>query len=184
MIGAGMRVEGNLTFAGVLHIEGDVLGDILCDVDPNGTLVIGKSGNVTGTIEAPKIVVSGRVSGPVHSSASIEIQRGAHVAGDAFYKLIDIHAGGVIEGSLTPRAVMDGAEQERPLHGLEPPPIKDYNIPLADAAPAGNGLAGLPGGRRLLGGAAALLIVVVAIVLMKRDPAPITPPEANVPLKA
>src|ERR1035437_6128147 len=106
-IGIGVRVEGNITFTGVLRIQGDILGDVSCDTDINGTVVVGQTGNVTGKISAPHIVVSGQVPGPAHSSESIVIQPGACLTGDTFYKAIEVHAGGVIEGSMIPMASMD-----------------------------------------------------------------------------
>ncbi len=74
LIGAGVCVSGNITFSGVLRIHDDVHGDVLCDADDIGTAVVGHSGKVIGSVKAPHIVVTGRVQGPVHSSAFIEIQ--------------------------------------------------------------------------------------------------------------
>lgn len=172
-IGAGMRVEGNIAFVGVLHIQGEVLGDICCGADPKGTLVVDKSGNVTGKIDAPHIVVSGRISGPLHSSESIEIQHGAHVSGDATYKAIDIHAGGVIEGSLIPGIATDRDSTE-----TEPRPVAEYESPAAASVSGG------PGSRRLIGGAVVVLLAVAAVALLKREPAPLAPPDAGIALKA
>ena len=188
LIGAGVRVEGNITFtvAGVLRIQGDVLGDVSCDVDSNGTIVVGESGNVTGMIKAPHIVVGGRVYGPVHSSQSIEIQQSAHVVGDAFYKTIDIHAGGVIEGLLTPGVSMDRDQvrQESRLQKWEPPAAKEYDTPLANAVPAGHAFGERFGRARKLGGAVTLLVAVVAIVYANRGSTLIAPPVADLALKA
>jgi cytoskeletal protein CcmA (bactofilin family) len=175
IIGADMRVEGNVTFTGVLHVQGEVIGDISCDTDSSGTLVVDKPGNVTGTIKAPHIIVSGRIAGPVHSSESIEIQQGAYIAGDAIYKTIDIHPGGVIEGSLIPGIATGGEliEPERDMKNPEPPSFSEYGSPAA--APAR--------GRRLIGGAVAVLVAVAAIALLKRESAPVAAPEADVALK-
>jgi cytoskeletal protein CcmA (bactofilin family) len=171
-----MRVEGNVTFTGVLHIQGEVLGNVSCDADSSGTLVVGKSGNVTGTITAPHIVVSGRISGPVHSSESVEIQQGAYIAGDATYKTIDIHPGGVIEGSLIPGVATERerAEPGRGMQHPEPLPIAAGDSPVA--APA----SGWSGRRRLMGGAVAVLVAAAVLVLLKREAAP---PEADLAVK-
>lgn len=185
IIGAGVRVNGDMTFTGVLRIQGNILGDVSCDDDSNGTIVVDKSGNVTGTIKAPHIVISGHVNGPVDSSESIEIQPGACLGGDANYKAIEVHAGGVIEGLLTPRVFMDrdGLNQEQPIQVIEPPPDKEYAVPLADPAPAGNRFGERFGRARKIGGAVTLLIALVAVVLVNRNPTPVTPPGADVALK-
>lgn len=186
MIGAGVRVAGNITFTGVLRIQGDILGDVSCDADSNGTIVVGKSGNVTGTIRVPHIVVSGRVYGLVHSSESIEIQQGACFVGDTFYKTIEIHAGGVIEGSLTPKISMDRdrLKQEHFIQISEPSAVKEYGLPVANAVPADSRFGERFGGGRKLGATVILLIAVVTVVLVNRDPTPVTPPVTDVALKA
>ena len=185
-IGAGARVEGNITFTGVLRIQGDILGDVSCDADISGTIVVGQSGNVTGTVRVPHIVVSGRVSGPVYSSESIEIQQGAYVAGDTCYKVIDIHEGGVIEGLLTPGVLTDRdqVKQEDRIQSREPPAVKEYDMPIANAVPAGSRFGERFGGARKLGGAVTLLIAVVVVVLAIRDSALIVSPAADVAPKA
>jgi Integral membrane protein CcmA involved in cell shape determination len=185
-IGTGARVEGNITFTGFLRVQGDILGDVSCGAGVSGTIVVGQSGNVTGTIRVPHIVVNGRVSGLVHSSELIEIKPGAHVAGDVFYKTIDIHAGGVIEGSLTPWVLMDGdqVKQEDRIQSPEPPAVREYGMPSANAVPAGSRFGERFGGARKLGAAAALLIAVVALGLTIRDPALIASPAADVAREA
>lgn len=64
MVGAGMRVDGHIAFTGVLRIQGDVLGDVACQGDAGGTVVVDATGSVTGAVGAPRIVVRGRVLGP------------------------------------------------------------------------------------------------------------------------
>lgn len=178
LIGADLRFEGNLTFTGVLLIQGDTLGDVSSAPDSDGTVVVGKTGNVTGTIKAPHVVVGGRVHGPVHSSESIEIQQGACVAGDVFYKAIDIHAGGVIEGLLIP---VDSVKDDRlnPEYRIrisEPPAVPASAGAHADSMPDERGLWDRPGAGRKLGGAVALLVAAIAFVLISRYPASVAPP--------
>lgn len=186
LIGADLRVEGNITSTGVLRIQGDVHGDVSCDVDSGGTIVVDKSGNITGTVKAPHIVVSGHVSGPLHSLESIEIQEGACVVGDAFYKEIDIHAGGVLEGTLTPRGLLEGdrLQQEHRIQMPEPAAPNEHDMPPADAVAAGSRLGGRFGGWRKLGAVFALLVAVLAVVLLNRGPAPVAPPATDVAIAA
>ncbi len=182
LIGADLSVEGNITSTGVLLIQGDVHGDVSCDVDADGTIVVGKSGNITGSVKAPYIVVSGHVSGPLHSLASIEIQEGASVVGDAFYKGIDIHAGGVLEGMLTPMGLLDG-DRLLPEHRIQMPEsaaLNEQDMPPANAVAAGGRL----GEWRKPGAAFALAVVVLAVVLLNRGPAPVAPPATDVAMTA
>ena len=177
LIGAGLRFEGNLTFTGVLLIQGDTLGDVSCAPDSDGTVVVGKTGNVTGAIKAPHIVVGGRVQGPVHSSESIEIQPGACVAGNTFYRAIDIHAGGVIEGLLIPEVSeeIDRLDPEHRIGISEPPVVASSTRSRADPMPEDRGLWDRPGIGVKLGGVVALLVAAIAFVLMGREPASVAP---------
>ena len=148
LIGADLRVEGNITSTGVLRIQGDVHGDVSCDADAGGTIIVGKSGNITGSVKASHIVVSGHVSGPLHSAESIEIQEGACVVGDAFYKVIDIQAGGVLEGTLMPGGLPDGdrLQQEYRIQMPEPAALDEHDTPPANAVAGGGAAEGGAGG--------------------------------------
>lgn len=181
LIGAGMRVEGNIAFMGVLQIQGDTLGEVSSDSDPNGTIVVGTSGSITGTLKAPHIVVSGRVSGPLRSSQSIEIRQGACVAGDAWYQALEIHAGGVIEGALTP---VDAAHGERPQGEHEVQASAPPTVGARGTPDAGLGVRPRFGAGRLLGAALALLVALAAGVWVSRDPPPLVPATPTIAIEA
>jgi cytoskeletal protein CcmA (bactofilin family) len=172
LIGAGLRIEGNIASTGVLRIQGDVQGDVTCDADSGGMVVVDKSGSVAGVVRARHIIVSGRVSGPLHSSESIEIKQGAHIAGDAFYRNLDIQPGGVLEGTLTPCGEPGGDRlpQAPPESAIANGPY----IPPAIEATAD----GRPGRRRKIAVALTLLVAVLAVALLNRNPAPNASPAA------
>lgn len=187
LIGAGVRVNGNVDFTGVLRIQGDILGKVACDLDSSGTVVVAKSGNITGTIKAPHVVVGGHVHGPVSSSESIEIQHDACLTGDADYKTLEVHAGGVIEGVLTPRLAMDTERLDRQRRGQisESGTAEQPGLTFGDAQSAGGGAAERLGSRLKRGVAIALLFAAIALlVVVYRDPAAIPQPVADVVLKA
>jgi len=180
-----VRVAGNVTFTGVLLVEGGVSGDLSCDADTKGTLVVGPSGHVAGAIKAPHIVVGGRVSGPSDSSESIEIQSGACLVGDMSYKEIEVHAGGVIEGVLTPRLATEANRlQGGPGKASGAPPDKGRGMLLADEVQAGTGFWQVTWGGRTLAWAVALVITAAAAVWVNRDSIPVASPPADVALKS
>jgi cytoskeletal protein CcmA (bactofilin family) len=175
LIGAGARVDGSVAFKGVLRVQGEILGDVACDGTAHGMMVVHKSGNVTGTIKSPKLVVSGRILGPVFSSESIEIHEGASVLGDAHYHRIDVRAGGVIDGLLTPTEPtdQDRSRQERPLPASQTPAIEESDAPPATRS----GMVQRPGGGRRLGAALVLVVALLAVAFawMRREPRDIAP---------
>jgi cytoskeletal protein CcmA (bactofilin family) len=181
LLGAGVRIDGNVSFAGVLRTQGDILGDVSCAADPNGTIVVAKSGNVTGTIKAAHVVVGGRVHGNVDASESIEVQQGACVVGDVSYGNIGIHAGGVVEGALTPRVLVDPdrSGQEPPIPDVQPSAVAERELPVAEAAPQAGNLGQRTANRRKLGVALVLLVAVTAVMLVNRNAAVVTTPVAD-----
>lgn len=104
LIGAGTQISGNIECTGVLRVQGDVRGDVSCNSVADGALVVDGGGCVAGTIDAPRIVVRGRVTGPSHASQSIEIHQGACLVGDVSFRELAIHSGAIVEGALTPMA--------------------------------------------------------------------------------
>jgi cytoskeletal protein CcmA (bactofilin family) len=174
-----MRVEGDIAFTGLLRVQGDVLGDVVCRDDAAGAVVVDGTGSISGTIDVPRIVVRGRVLGPLHASQSIDIQQGASVVGDAFYKEMDIHAGAVVDGLLTPMLPMAGDRTGLAPHADAPklPPIREYATHDSRLA------ARLGGGRRLV--VAALLVVAAGVTAwMSRDQATVAPDVVSVAAEA
>jgi len=100
LIGAEARIEGNVNFSGGLRIDGAVRGNV---TEPNAspsTLILSKNGRIEGAVSASKIVVNGKVTGPVKAGQFIELQAKAHITGDVYYKSLEMHTGAVIEGKL------------------------------------------------------------------------------------
>lgn len=179
LIGAGMCVEGNIAFTGILRVQGNVLGDVACRDDAGGALVVEDSGSITGAIDVPRILVRGRVNGPLHASQSIGVQQGASVLGDAVYREMDIHAGAVVDGLLTPMLAMAGERSG------QAPQAEAPKLPLIRAyASHDNRLAARLGGGRSLGIAAMLALAAGAAVWLSRDPAAIAPVVAEVAAEA
>jgi cytoskeletal protein CcmA (bactofilin family) len=174
IIGAGVRVSGNIAFSGFLRIHGEVHGDIRCDSDSDGTTVVHGSGSVKGTIRSPNIVIGGRVDGPLYATESVEIHPDATVVGDISYKKIAIHAGGVIDGVLIPNAPMETGrvKMERRILVSESKAVKELDVPVAhDRRSTDRFWSG-----RKIGVAVLLIAVIVAAMWMRRHPATATPP--------
>lgn len=175
LIGAGTQVAGNIACSGVLRVQGDVRGDVSCRQSPSGALIIDSAGSVTGTTDAPHVVVRGRMVGPTHSSRSIEIHQGATLVGDVSFNEIAIHSGGILEGELKPCGPTAIAPQDSP---------EESAAPRADARAVAVPEAGRSGGRRKLGVAAIVAVAVVGVVgavWLGNRPAVESPAEATAP---
>jgi len=58
IISSGTLIKGELHLSCILHIDGNVEGDVISD----NTVVIGKNGTARGSIRAKHIVISGKIS--------------------------------------------------------------------------------------------------------------------------
>lgn len=103
VIGTGILVTGNIEAEVDLHIEGRVVGDVRC-----ATLILGERGNVTGSIYAERVRVSGSVEGGIETT-DLAIEASAKVKGDVTYSRLRIANGGVIAGSMTHKPLDESA---------------------------------------------------------------------------
>jgi cytoskeletal protein CcmA (bactofilin family) len=100
LIGVGTRIEGNVTFAGGLRVDGEIKGNVRATDGQTGTLVISEQARVEGEITVSHVVVNGTVVGPVHAAEFIELQPRSRVTGDVQYNALEMHLGAVVEGRL------------------------------------------------------------------------------------
>lgn len=100
LIGVDTRIEGDLHFSGGLRVDGAIRGNVSEQNGTPSTLILGEHGKIEGAITAAKIVLVGKVTGPVKSSQFIELQASARIVGDLYYKSLEMHTGAVIEGKL------------------------------------------------------------------------------------
>lgn len=169
LIGAGTHVQGDIACTGVLRVQGEVLGNVLCHRRSGGALIVDSAGNVAGAVEAPHMIVRGRVSGPAHACRSIEIHAGASLVGDVSFKEIAIHSGGILEGLLAPTVATADSETGQP-DGLDAAAGAKPSGAFTAAATAGNFVDRL-GGMRKVGIAIALAILVAGAWIGSRPTA-------------
>lgn len=100
LIGAGTRIEGNVTFSGGLRVDGEIRGNISNDKGQSGTLVISEQASVEGEISVGHVVINGTVIGPVFAGESLELLPNARVTGDVEYHQLEMQQGAVVQGRL------------------------------------------------------------------------------------
>lgn len=96
VIGAGMRIVGDVESTGVIKVEGVVEGA----VRTTRQLLLGRSGEIHGDITAADAVLGGKVVGTVNTSERVEIQGTAAVEGDIHTRSIVVLEGGTINGAV------------------------------------------------------------------------------------
>ena len=110
LVGAETHIDGDLHFNGGLRVDGAIRGSVSEQNGTPSTLILSEHGKIEGAVTAAKIVINGKVIGPVKSSHFIELQTKARIIGDLYYKSLEMHTGAVIEGKLI--YLGDGAADE------------------------------------------------------------------------
>jgi cytoskeletal protein CcmA (bactofilin family) len=96
-IGHGVVIEGRITSAQDLRIDGKVEGTI--EVGDHG-VVIGQSAEITADLTAKSILISGSVVGDVTAAQRVELKAGASVEGDITAPRLVIADGAIVNGTI------------------------------------------------------------------------------------
>lgn len=94
VIGAGMKITGNVETDGAVRIDGFIKGDVRA----GKAVVIGKSGHVEGNIFTQDAILSGRVSGSVVAESRLEVQATALIKGDIQARRMLLEEGAGLQG--------------------------------------------------------------------------------------
>ena len=110
IVAQDVTIEGNITAAGELHIDGTVYGSIRAK-----SCVIDMNGFVQGELIAEEIFIRGRVIGPIRG-LHVNLYAGAQVEGDILNETISIENGANIYGmiSRTENPLADGQVHQSP----------------------------------------------------------------------
>jgi cytoskeletal protein CcmA (bactofilin family) len=92
VIAKGLKIVGTVTAEGLVEVNGQVDGELHCT-----SLVISRGAQVSGTIAAGRVVVDGRVEGPIQGGDVI-LKSQAHVIGDIHHQSLSIESGAFFDG--------------------------------------------------------------------------------------
>jgi cytoskeletal protein CcmA (bactofilin family) len=98
LIGAGTRIDGDISFRGGLRIDGEVRGNVRAEGDEHSTLVVSEHARIDGEVTVSHVVINGTVIGPVRSAEFLELLSRARVTGDVEYNALELHLGAVVSG--------------------------------------------------------------------------------------
>lgn len=102
LIGADAVIDGDVTFAGGLRLDGRVRGNMVAAEGKSSMLVISEKGVVEGEVRVEHLILNGTVTGPVHAAELLELQPHARVYGEVRYTALEMHQGAIVEGRLVP----------------------------------------------------------------------------------
>lgn len=102
VIGAGTTIDGDVTFAGGLRLDGRVRGNVRAGEGQPSMLVISEKGAIEGEVRVGHLIVNGTITGPVHAGELLELQAHARLHGEVYYAALEMQQGAVVEGRLVP----------------------------------------------------------------------------------
>ena len=100
LIGHKSVILGDVRFAGGLHVDGTVKGNVLAEEDDASVLTLSDTGTIEGEVRVPNVVLNGTVIGDVHAKQHIELASNARITGDVYYNLIEMAMGAEVNGNL------------------------------------------------------------------------------------
>lgn len=135
IIGADLKVVGNLVCESDIDVQGTVKGDIEAT-----TVTVDKDARVDGSIRARSLIVSGSVDGTMEAS-EISLTSTARVTGEVVHETLSVDPGACLEARLSRASKERRIAQQIPKPRLnvpepEPPAAKTAE---RESPPAGTG---------------------------------------------
>jgi len=101
LIGKAARVSGDVEFAGGLHLDGHIIGNVRSDRAPSSALSVSQGASIEGNVDVPNIRLDGTVKGDIYAPGRVVLGATARVEGNLFYGVIEMTLGAQIMGKLT-----------------------------------------------------------------------------------
>jgi len=100
LIGQGTEINGDLVYAGGLHVDGRINGNVVAEEGSSSILILSEFGHIEGEVKVPNIVINGKIVGDVHGSTRVELAPKSRVKGSVYYNLIEMAIGAEVNGAL------------------------------------------------------------------------------------
>ena len=101
LIGKASRIQGDVEFAGGLHLDGTISGNVRAEPGTSSSLSISEIGSIEGNVEADDVMLNGTVRGDIVARERVVLGATAKVQGNVYYGVIEMTLGAQIMGKLT-----------------------------------------------------------------------------------
>jgi len=101
LIGKASRVHGGMEFAGGLHLDGAIEGNLRADPVEGSSLSVSESGSIDGNVEVGNLMLNGAVRGDIVARGRVVLGATARIQGNVYYGVIEMTLGAQIMGKLT-----------------------------------------------------------------------------------
>ena len=96
-IGKSIVIKGGVSGSEDVYVAGELEGSVELI---EGNLTVGPDGRIRGNVQAPSIVVHGRVDGNLYSIKHVDLKKSAVFVGDIHTPRIAIEEGASLKGSV------------------------------------------------------------------------------------
>jgi cytoskeletal protein CcmA (bactofilin family) len=107
VIAKGLKIVGSVTAEGLVEVNGQIDGELHCT-----SLVIARGAHVNGIVAAERVVVDGKVEGPIQGG-DVVLKSQAHVVGDIHHQSLAIERGAYFDGRSIQVRGANGHQPER-----------------------------------------------------------------------
>lgn len=111
LIARSVKVHGDVEFAGGLHLDGQVTGDVRADPQEAASLSVSETGSIEGGVDVTDMVLHGTVRGDIVARGRVVLGPSARVEGNVFYGVIEMTMGAQITGKLVRLATGEAAAE-------------------------------------------------------------------------
>ena len=113
VIGSGTVINGGLSFTGGMHLDGEILGDVIADAkSKNSTLTVSDQARIVGNVKVANIIVNGSIEGDIYSSSLLELAENARVSGEIHYQQLEMAMGASVAGGMMHLSDVDAEKSE------------------------------------------------------------------------
>jgi cytoskeletal protein CcmA (bactofilin family) len=103
LVGRGTKIKGDLAFTGGLHVDGNIIGNVVAEDGSSAILILSEFGRIEGEVKVPYMVLNGEVVGDIYGSARVELATKSRIKGSVYYNLIEMAIGAEVNGGLVHR---------------------------------------------------------------------------------
>jgi cytoskeletal protein CcmA (bactofilin family) len=107
VIADGLKIVGSVTAEGLVEVNGNIDGELHCT-----SLIISRMANVIGAVTAERVIVDGRVEGPIQGG-DVVLKSQARVVGDIHHQSLAIEKGAYFDGRSVQERGSNGSQPER-----------------------------------------------------------------------
>lgn len=101
VIAQGTKIVGDIESKGPFRIDGTIQGNIKTD----GKVVVGKSGNIKGTLQAVNVDIEGQFSGKLILKGTLSLKSSARIEGEVQVNKLAVEPGASFNATCSMGAV-------------------------------------------------------------------------------